>query len=156
VLAGAPFSLGVSRFAEERSDWAEICRWIRDHGPRAVYLTPPGNRGFTALAERSNVVEFKNNPDGGAQLAEWFARLRDLAGGALPHGRGFANEQRLNAAYARLRADQLVSLGRKYRAGYAVVPRGSAAELEVVHQNGGYRLVKLPVPPEAQGAAPSR
>ncbi|MGH9937013.1 MAG: DUF6798 domain-containing protein, partial [Blastocatellia bacterium] len=78
----AVFHFGISRYAEQSSNWIDICRWIRSNGPRdAIYLTPPGANGFTSLAERSNVADFKNNPDSGLYLAQWFERLRDLAGG---------------------------------------------------------------------------
>jgi hypothetical protein len=142
----ALFHFGVTRYAEQSSNWIKICRWIKANGPRdAVYLTPPGVNGFTSLSDRSNVGDFKNNPDGALHLTEWFERLRDLAGGKLPEGRGFDNRQLLNRAYAALSAEQLVEIGKKYGAEYAVLPRASKAELEIIHQNDGYRLVKLPV-----------
>ncbi len=142
----ALFHFGVTRYAEQSSNWINICRWIKANGPRdAVYLTPPGANGFTSLSDRSNIGDFKNNPDGALYLTEWFERLRDLAGGKLPEGRGFDNRQLLNRAYAALSAEQLVEIGKKYGAEYAVLPRTSKTELEIVHQNDGYRLVKLPV-----------
>jgi hypothetical protein len=142
----ALFHFGVTRYAEQSSNWINICRWIKANGPRdAVYLTPPGVNGFTSLADRSNIGDFKNNPDGALYLTEWFERLRDLSGGKLPEGCGFENRQLLNRAYAALSAEQLVEVGKKYGAEYAVLPRASKAELEIIHQNEGYRLVKLPV-----------
>jgi len=142
----AVFHFGINRYAEQSSNWIDICRWIRSNGPRdAVYLTPPGANGFTSLAERSNVADFKNNPDSGLYLAQWFERLRDLAGGALPNGRGSDNRQLFNKTYAALSAEQLVEIGKKYGAGYAVLPKSSKADFEVIHKNDGYRLVKLPV-----------
>lgn len=142
----AVFHFGISRYAEQSSNWINICRWIKGNGPRgAVYLTPPGANGFTSLAERSNVADFKNNPDSGLFLAQWFERLRDLAGGALPNGRGAENRQLFNQAYAALNAAQLIEIGKKYGAEYAVLPKSSKADFDVIHQNDGYRLVKLPI-----------
>jgi hypothetical protein len=142
----ALFHFGVTRYAEQSSSWINICRWIKANGPRdAIYLTPPGVNGFTSLADRSNIGDFKNNPDGALYLTEWFERLRDLAGGKLPEGRGFDNRQLLNRAYAALSAEQLVEIGKKYGAGYAVLPRASKAGFEIIHQNNGYRLAKLPM-----------
>ncbi len=141
----AAFHPGVTRYSEQSSSWVKICRWIEANAPRdAIYLTPPGNNGFASLSERSNVADFKNNPDGALYLAEWFGRLRDLAGGKLPEGRGFENRQLLNRAYAALSVEQLIEVGRKYGAGYAVLPKASKADFEVIHQNDGFRLVKLP------------
>jgi hypothetical protein len=146
----ATFHFGVTHYAEQSSSWINLCRWIKANAPRdAVYLTPPGNNGFTALSDRSNIADFKNNPDGGLYQAEWFERLRDLAGGQLPNGRGFENRQLLNRAYAALSAEQLVEIGKKYRARFAVLPKASKANLEVVHQTDGFRLVKLPPPASA-------
>ncbi|MGE0128720.1 MAG: DUF6798 domain-containing protein [Blastocatellales bacterium] len=142
----AVFHFGITRYAEQSSNWLNICRWIKDNGPRGVvYLTPPGANGFTSLAERSNVADFKNNPDSGLYLAQWFERLRDLAGGVLPNGRGAENRQLFNQAYAALSAEQLIEVGKKYSAEYAVLPKSSKADFEVIHQNNGYRLVKLPI-----------
>jgi hypothetical protein len=142
----AVFHFGIIRYAEQSSNWIGLCRWIRSNGPRdAVYLTPPGANGFTSLAERSNVVDFKNNPDSGLYLARWFERLRDLAGGVLPSGRGMENRQLFNKAYAELSAERLVEVGKKYGAEYAVLPKASKADLEVIYSNDGYRLVKLPI-----------
>jgi hypothetical protein len=142
----AVFHFGITRYADQASNWVNICRWIKDNGPRAaIYLTPPGANGFTYLAERSDVADFKNNPDSGMYLAEWFERLRDLAGGTLPRGRGFENRQLFNQAYAALSAEQLIEVGKKYGAEYAVLPKASKAGFEVIFKNDGYRLVKLPI-----------
>jgi len=142
----AIFHFGIVRYAEQSSNWIDICRWIRSNGPRdAVYLTPPGANGFTSLAERSNVADFKINPDSGLYLAQWFERLRDLAGGTLPNGRGYDNRQLFNKAYGELSAERLVEVGKKYGAGYAVLPKSSKADFEVVYKNDGYRLVKLAI-----------
>ncbi|HKQ78461.1 MAG TPA: DUF6798 domain-containing protein [Blastocatellia bacterium] len=142
----AVFDFGIVRYREQSSHWVNICRWIRSNGPRdAVYLTPPGANGFLSLAERSNVADFKNNPDSGLYLAQWLERLRDLAGGALPKGRGYENRQSFNRAYGALNAEQLIQVGKKYGAEYAVLPKSSQAGFEVLHMNDGYRLVKLPI-----------
>src|SRR5262249_53682187 len=53
----AVFHFGISRYAEQSSNWIDMCRWIRSNGPRdTIYITPPGANGFTSLAERSNVA----------------------------------------------------------------------------------------------------
>jgi hypothetical protein len=140
--------LGIRKYAQEPSDWVEVCRWIGDHGPQGViYLTPPAKSGFTYLSNRSNVVEYKINPDGAQYLNEWYARLTDLAGGALPRARGYAARPMLDAAYATLSREQLVQIARKYGARIAVLPRASRAsgpDLEILHENDGYRVVSLP------------
>lgn len=140
------FYAGVRRHAEQRSSWSEICLWIKEHGPRnAIYLAPPGNNDFVYLAERSDVADFKNNPDGALHLAEWFERLRDLSGGELPQGRGFENQPLLNQAFAKLSNSALITLGEKYHARYAVLPKSSATKFAAIYQNDEYRLVELPL-----------
>jgi hypothetical protein len=140
--------LGVRRYSHESSDWVDICRWVDEHGPQGVtYLTPPAKSGFTYLSNRSNVVEYKINPDGAQFLNEWYARLTDLAGGVLPQARGYSVRPMLDAAFAALSRDQIIEIGRKYRARIAVLPRASRAagpDLEILHDNGGYRVVSLP------------
>jgi hypothetical protein len=132
------------RYSDATSEWVEMCRWIREHGPcNSVYLTPPGQEGFTYLTDRSNVVEFKNNPDGGLFVDEWLTRLRDLAGGTLPDGRGFENEALLDLSFAKLTEGRLADLGKKYAAGYAVLSRDSQTTFEILHKNKEFRLVKI-------------
>jgi hypothetical protein len=135
----------VNIFEDEPSPWVEICRWIGAHAPSdAVYITPPGNEGFTYLSNRSNIVDFKTDPDGAEYLAEWLDRLRYVAGGTLPNGRGFENVKLLNDAFAALAPERLIAIGEKYHASYAVVPASSADGFEVLHRNAQYELVRVP------------
>ena len=150
----AEFRFGVSVYADlsdkrgARRRWVELCNWIKANGARdTVYLTSPANDGFTVLTDRSNVVEFKTNPDGALQMNEWFARLKDLSGGKLPDAGGLNNREPLNQAYGALSAEQFVALGLKYRAGFAVVPKNAKLPFEVVYANEGLKLVKLPAAP---------
>jgi hypothetical protein len=131
-----------------RKGWVELCNWIKvNTPPGAVFLTPPANDGFTVLTNRSNIAEFKINPDGALYLAEWFTRLEDLTGGQLPRGGGFDMRAPLNQAYAALTAEQLRALGQKYGAAYAVLPAADAVPFEVVQANSRWKLVRLPAQP---------
>ncbi|MFN0109007.1 MAG: DUF6798 domain-containing protein [Blastocatellia bacterium] len=139
-----PYYFGVNRFAEQTSTWVNVANWVKANGARdTVYLVPPGRNGFSVLAERSIVAEFKLNPDGSMNLAEWFERMRDLAGGELPTGRGFDNRRPLDRAFAKLTNEQLLALSQKYNAGYAVLAKDSKAQFQVIYQNKDYRVVKL-------------
>lgn len=139
------YSLRVHRYVDQKSSWVAVCRWIDKNGPPgSVYLTPPGREGFAYLANRSPVVEFKINPDGGQFLSEWFDRLKNMGGGVLPNDRGFKNGLLLDQAFASLRPKQLVALGKTYDAWYAVLPKASTAHFETIYRNAGYRVVKLP------------
>jgi hypothetical protein len=141
---GVNYSFEVSKFAEQNSDWVKACRWANDNSaPEALFVTPPGNEGFTYLSNRANVGEFKINPDGSQYLEEWYARLSDLGGGILPSEKGFANAQALNRAYALLNQQQLLSLREKYQADYALLPKASQVVFESVFENNSYKIVKL-------------
>jgi len=62
----------------------------------------------------------------------------------LPQARGFETRPLLDQAYAALKPKQLSALGKKYQAGYAVLPKSSGVNFEIVYQNDDYRLVRLP------------
>jgi hypothetical protein len=152
----AEWRFGVSLYSDlsdkignrRQWQWIEMCNWIKAHGARdTVYLTPPANEGFTVLTDRSNVVEFKTNPDGALQMNEWFARLKDLSGGRLPAEHGLDNRRPLNKAYSELSAEQLITLGQKYKAGLAVVAKQANLPFQVIYENEGLKLVKLPAVP---------
>jgi hypothetical protein len=139
------FEPRITRSAEQRSDWVDVCRWIKANGPTdTTFLAPPGLYGFTYLTDRSSVVEFKINPDGGQFLAQWYERLKDLSGGALPTVRGLAARRPLDRAFAGLDETQMLTLARKYNARAAVLPSSSKASFPVLYQNKGFRVVELP------------
>ncbi len=139
------YKFGVNRYAAQETSWVDICLWIRDHGPTGTtYVTPPDKGGFTYLTNRSTVVEFKINPDGGLYLAEWYERLRDVCGTTLPQARGYENQPRLRDAYGSLNSDQFGALAEKYGAGCAVLPASSLVDFETLYRNQDYRLVIVP------------
>lgn len=134
-----------SSLTGQRKQWVKMCNWIKANTPAdAVFLTPPANEGFTVLTNRSNVVEFKINPDGALQMDEWFARLKDLTGDQLPTARGLDNRRPLNKAYGELNAEQLAALGRKYHAQFAVLPKAAQLPFPVLYETEALKLVELP------------
>lgn len=146
----ADFYFGVRQYSDpatltgQRKRWVQMCNWIKANTPAAaVFLTPPAYEGFTVLTDRSDIVEFKINPDGALHMNEWFERLTDLSGGQLPRERGLDNRRPLNDAYGKLTAEQLLALARKYGASYAVLFKASPVPFEVLYANEGLKLVKL-------------
>jgi hypothetical protein len=135
------YYFGIRKYAEQKSGWADACRWIRKHGPVALYITPPNRAGFTYLTDRSTVVEYKINPDGALYLPEWYERLRDVCGGSLPEGQGYTNNAHLREMYGSLTEEQLSSLARKYKAGCAVLPASSEVGFKTLYQNDDYKVV---------------
>jgi len=138
------FVPGIARYADKTSTWVRVCQWVGSNGPKeGVYITPPGNNGFTSLSNRSTIADFKNNPDGGRGMVEWFDRLKDLSGGSLPEGRGFDNRDLLNQAYDGLSAEQLKAISDKYKAEYAVVSSKKKFPFETVYRNQRYQVVRI-------------
>lgn len=139
-----PPALRIVDAAQGGDPWADVCRWVRARGPAGLYVTPPGQTGFTAFAGRSTLVEFKINPDGGAGLAEWSRRLRAVSGGALPRASTRGDAARaLDRSYAALPADAFAALVHRYGIGTAVVPLDSGAPGRELYRNAGYRVVVL-------------
>ncbi|WP_242112695.1 DUF6798 domain-containing protein [Luteimonas aquatica] len=150
VRKGEPPSLRVVDASRAERDWAQACDWLRAQGPRVLYASPPGHTGFTACSNRSTLVEFKINPDGGAGRAQWLQRLRAVAGGALPASSSRAGvAEALDAAYARLPDAGFQALARDYGVGAALVPAASPLRGEVLYRNAGYRVVALAAPGDA-------
>jgi hypothetical protein len=146
----ARFHFGVTRYSDTsdkrgaRKQWIDMCNWIRVNGARDnVYLTPPAYDGFTSLTDRSNIAEFKINPDGALHLGEWYGRLTDLSGGALPRARGLDNREPLNQAYGKLSAEQFNVLANKYQARFAVVSKNAKLPFTTLYVNERFKLVKL-------------
>jgi hypothetical protein len=146
----ARFHFGVTRYSDSsdkrgaRKQWIDMCNWIRVNGARdTVYLTPPAYDGFTSLTDRSNVAEFKINPDGALHLGEWYERLTDLSGGALPRARGLDNREPLNQAYGKLSAEQFIALASKYQTRFAVVSKNAKLPFTTLYVNERFKLVKL-------------
>ena len=145
VRSPSAYKFAVNRYADQKTSWVDMCLWIRDHGPTGTtYVTPPDKGGFTYLTNRSTVVEYKINPDGGLYLAEWYERLRDVCGTTLPEASGYENYPRLRDAYGSLNSDQLTALAEKYGAGCAVLQASSQVDFETLYQNQDYRLVMIP------------
>lgn len=144
VYKGESPRLAVHDYAQDANDWADVCRWVRRRGPRELYVTPPGQTGFTAWSDRSTLVEFKINPDGGAGLAEWRQRLLAVSGGALPQQSTRKDvAAALDREYAQLSTSGYAGLQRDYGVRIAIVPAGSGLQGRVLYENPGYRVVAL-------------
>jgi hypothetical protein len=142
---GVAYGFAIEKYPERNSNWVKTCLWIKQNTPaEAIFLTPPDNDGFVYLTNRSNVVDFKINPDGAQYLAEWYERLRDLAGGTLPDKHGVENGPYIGKGYASLTDEQLMALSDKYQASYAVLPKVSQTNFAVLYENAGFKVVMVP------------
>ena len=61
----------------------------------------------------------------------------------MPQGKGFGNLTLLNQLYADLSKEQLVELGKKYSATFAILPKKSTVQLKTLYENDKYRVVVL-------------
>jgi hypothetical protein len=125
-LFRGPF-FGAFSMPKDDPDYLAICDWSRGHTPvDAVFLVPPGESSFRLRARRAIVVNYKAVPQLSGELREWDRRMQlvlaldDLR--ALP--RGYVSTLRaIDARYASLSADQLVTAARAFGAQFLVVPR---------------------------------
>ena len=120
--------------------------WARDHSPRdAVFVVPPYDDTFRDHAERAIVVDFKGHPYEDMDKFDWRQRIYDVAGGKpLPLGWDYYNQ--LVAGYNSLTDNQLLTLGEKYGASYAVVSAKSKSKLPVVYSNRLWSVRQLEAP----------
>jgi hypothetical protein len=131
--------LGPDTFARKRlkwetGSWRGVQDWVRLHTPKdAVLVTPPQESGFRVFSERSIVGEWKDGTQqyfDDAFALDWAGRMEVLG----PEG------------YARLSDETLLSIARRYRAGYVVLParRSSRPILREVYRNPDYVVCSVP------------
>lgn len=140
---------GVKASWEGEKPWPTMCRWISGNTPAdALFLTPPAQDGFSLMARRSTIVDFKINPDGALYLREWYERLQDVTGEPLftARGRRRLSQESMDRAESSLPDAAVLGLQRKYGIRYAVFQKPAAARFPVVHENGDFVLVRLPGP----------
>lgn len=138
----------INHYKDDESAWVNVCSWIHDNTDgSARFVSPPGQEGFNYLSERSTVVEFKINPDGGRFLPQWYERLKDVSGGELPSDLGWGGvQQDLNRRYSMLNLNQISQLKQKYGLRMAVVANSALARLDgldVLYTNTAYSVVSL-------------
>jgi hypothetical protein len=94
------------------ADWLDVCQWARQETPPgSVFITPRHQQTFKWLADRSEVVNWKDVPQDANALLEWARRFNKV----------FPKE--LGRRHPPVDADTLVDLGREYGAAYLVVDR---------------------------------
>ncbi len=126
--------------------YAQVESWARDNTALdAVFLVPPADDTFRIYAERAVVVDFKAAPFEDADMFDWRQRIYDVAGGK-PLALGWSYYEQLVSGFNSLTDDQLLDLGRKYGAGYAVVSIKSKSDLPVVYKNSVWAVRQLQAP----------
>lgn len=119
---------------EQRSSWVQMQAWVKDNVPNeAMFITPPYLTGFRIFSERGTLVEWKDGTQQYFDLDysdEWWQRLRDIG--------------RDRSEYDNLSPEQLIQLGKKYKASYVVFAPQKLLPFQQIYQNSDYRVYVLP------------
>ena len=108
---------GNQAVARQRNEiywqWRNTCDWIRGNTePDALFVTPRSQQTFKWYAERGEVVNWKNVPQGAADLVGWWQRVEEL----IPD---------LEYGFYSIEMDKLKERMRHYGAEYLVTSHGS-------------------------------
>jgi hypothetical protein len=126
------------------NDWTRFCRLVKAQTPAdAVFVTPPHLGGFTMLAQRAEVANFKCTPSIEADLIEWKRRMDELAGRQLRCSGWPDCGQALAAGYGALREDDFLRLARKYQARFVVTSQQRLGFPELLRL-GDFLLYSVP------------
>jgi len=132
----------------------QVQRWAKDNTPKnAIFITPPHmfwlyDVEWRVLSERSSVstiselLEAAFDP---GYIPYWKERFADVAPGALEKfNRNFYVNLALTAdAYRSLTTEDLVRIGKKYDATYAVTIKPTKYKLPVAYENDQYHVYIL-------------
>lgn len=134
---------------EAKSDWKDMCAWIRQHTPKsALVISPPAEfANFSWLSERPTLVKYKLLPQNKAGLLSWYTRLNDLSGVTNPWqtkpGERLKSSQvreKLTEGYNGLTTDQIRTLMVKYQSKYFVTDIKHSLDFPIAYQNSQYVL----------------
>jgi len=146
LIASFGVKLRFAESAQERQfskDWIEAQIWAKDNTPvRAVFITPPYLEGFRTYSQRAVVAE---NKDGAACVYDigfslkWWERMNALGYSDLKRSiLDFVPVCRQN--YNNLNEKEILDLGSRYRASFAVTERSKELNLKLVHRNRNFNI----------------
>jgi hypothetical protein len=145
VLAAIALPARGGVFTGPPRDQADLAGWASRHTRAdATFLVNPTWEAFRALARRSVYVTWK---DGSAILWDqafvhpWSERLGAI--GVDVRDPGLRNKDVCDAAYRRLRDDQVRILAQQYHVAYWVVPAAQASVFPAVCQRSGYKVLEV-------------
>lgn len=116
---------------EQRRNWIDVCRWVRDNTPDdAQVCTPGGSWAFKWYAQRAEFWSHKDVPQDTAGIIEWRRRRAD-----------FVNWYNSSETFSR---DALRVLYEKQGVTHYICPASEVPfAIEPVYQNAGYRVYRL-------------
>jgi hypothetical protein len=128
--------------------WREACDWIAQSGripENARFLTPLNASTFKWYAERSDVVNWKDAPQDASSMVAWWDRVQEIHGtGQTESGRKWYGSLADIRPSPEQAAARLRQLGAEYHAGYVISEVRHRLPLDVVYQNDGYAIYRLP------------
>ncbi len=132
--------LPVVTLAEGDGDLEGLQQWARDStSPDDVFIVPPDLGRFRLRAERPIVVDFKGVAFSGAQLVNWYERMRACCLAPLFEGPGSIGDFR--TGYRLIDDERLEMLGIRYGARYAVLPHDTDTRMPVRYVDARFKVV---------------
>ena len=121
----------------------ELAAFVRANTEKeAVFLTPPDFGAFRLAAQRAIVVDWKSMPFQDAGMLEWWRRMNDCYGDLRGLSRSEGMEKMENV-YQALTSEQILRIGKRYGARYAVLYQPSLSELPVIFKNDRFTLIAI-------------
>jgi hypothetical protein len=128
------------------TDERDLYSWARTTDPSSIFLVSPTQSDFRLGAERGIVVNFKCVPFYDDLILEWHDRMMAVSGG-LEFARGTISRYReLDDAYGSLSQRDLEEVALTYNASFIVTGPSKSLDMELVFENGGYRVYGLGSP----------
>ena len=123
------------------ADWRAACEWIAANTPASArFLTPRSSQTFKWYAGRSEVVTWKDMPQGAGELVAWWQRMQDV------HGTGDPADPFYDTL-AELSVDRLRRTAEKYGASYLLTSREPSLPLPRLYENDSYAVYAFATAP---------
>jgi hypothetical protein len=136
-------------------DWRAACEWAAQNTPPgSVFITPRASYTFkwytrqhnAADSGRGETANWKDMPQDGKRIVEWWGRLNEVFGTGSPNPK-----ERWHESLAETSVDHLQKMAAKYSAQYVIVEINSELPrlpLKPVYENDSYAIYKLEDAPQ--------
>jgi hypothetical protein len=128
-------------------DWRDVCAWARDETPAdARFITPRWAKTFRWHAERGEVGNWKDVPQGAAAIVAWRQRMDDLHTNDNPRAK-----KRWLTSHAWASPQPLARLAQRYDAPYLVTAAKPALPFHRLYRNRSFAVYDLTRPVGSMG-----
>jgi hypothetical protein len=126
----------------ELDDWRDVCAWARDETPAdARFITPRPAKTFRWHAERGEVGNWKDVPQGAEAIVAWRQRMDDLHRDDNPRAK-----TRWLTSHAVASPQRLAELAERYDAPYLVTDAEPALPFQRLYRNRSFAVYDLTRP----------